>query len=263
MTPAHGTRARYNTPHSCRCDACKAAGKRYRTRRTLAELTDTPSIIDATPAREHLLKAQANGVPVRVMAARTGLHDSTLQEIRRGHRTRTSRTASDRILAASIRPDRKSYVEVDATGTVRRLRALATLGWSTREIAARAGVSHKAVAQARRGAMTVKATTRDRIATVYRSLLTSTPVGLTPRQRGGITTTRDIARRNGWAGPLAWDDIDHDEAPTDLEPYRATSAAQNTTELAELGLTPAAIASRLNVKEATVYEYLRKRQVAA
>lgn len=262
-TPPHGTRARYNTPHSCRCDACKAAGRRYRTQRTLSELTNSPSIIDATPARDHLLKAQAGGVPIRTMSARTGLHPSTLQDIRSGRRTRTNRSVSARILAADTRPNRRSYVEVDATGTVRRLRALATLGWSTREIASRAGLSHKAVAQARRGAGTVHATTRDRVTAVYRALMTSTPVGRTPRQRGGITHTRDLARRLGWAGPLAWDDIDHDTAPADLEPYRAASAASVTAELADLGLTPAAIAARLAVKEATVYEYLRRGQVAA
>lgn len=256
--PSHGTRARYNAPNSCRCDACRAAGKQYRTRRALAELADAPSMVDATRAREHLLNAQANGVPVRTMAARTGLNESTLQEIRCGRRTRTSRATSDRILTTSIRPEKKSYVEVDATGTVRRLRALATLGWSTREIAARAGVSHKAAAQARRGAATVKATTRDRIAAVYRSLLTSTPVGLTPRQRGGITHTRDVARRNGWAGPLAWDDIDNDPAPADVAPYRPVSKPMQALELAEMGLADIEIATRLGVKTYTVRDYLRR-----
>lgn len=35
MLPAHGTRTRYNAPHSCRCNGCRAAEARYQKRRTL------------------------------------------------------------------------------------------------------------------------------------------------------------------------------------------------------------------------------------
>lgn len=97
---------------------------------------------------------------------------------------------------------------VDGTGTVRRIRALWAMGWRSADIAARCGWgSPQAISElaqpttARRG---VFLGTAETVARVYDELC------MTP---GPSDMTRRRAVRNGYAPPLAWDDIDRDPEP--------------------------------------------------
>lgn len=104
---------------------------------------------------------------------------------------------------------------VDATGTVRRIRALQALGWRYRDIDEAAGRggrnwAHNLTTQAR-----VHLDTAELVEAVYDRL------SMTP---GPSDRVRKHAQKMRWAPPLAWDDIDHDEAPrlggpsVDLDP---------------------------------------------
>lgn len=102
---------------------------------------------------------------------------------------------------------RKRYVRgvdrlyIDATGTIRRIRALMALGWRYRDIdnlagyqTSRASWAHNLVVQQR-----VHIDTAERVARIYDELSMS---------RGPSNRLRNLAAKNGWAPPLAWDDID-------------------------------------------------------
>ena len=68
----------------------------------------------------------------------------------------TAALAADKILAVDPRRLRpKPNARVDPTGTIRRLRALATLGWSGRAMSDRLGISHASVSRALKGAYEV------------------------------------------------------------------------------------------------------------
>lgn len=96
--------------------------------------------------------------------------------------------------------------EVDATGTRRRLRALAVMGWNSVDIAAKLGITKQCVEQWRKRETAVFTTTHRRIAALYDEL------SMIP---GPSPISRKRAIGEGWAPPLAWDDDNIDD-PTAL-----------------------------------------------
>lgn len=108
---------------------------------------------------------------------------------------------------------RTDYLSVPPLGTHRRIQALVALGWSLAEISRRAGYdrSHVPLILTRHGPL--QARTVERIAKVYDTLSMQLPEEKTGPQRHAASKARNLARRNGWPPPLAWDDIDNDPAP--------------------------------------------------
>jgi hypothetical protein len=85
---------------------------------------------------------------------------------------------------------------VDATGTRRRLQALAVIGWGTGQLAGQAGVTPTAVKQwMHRGQ--VQPHTAARVADLYDRLWD---------KPGPSAKARAHAVKSGWAPPLAWDE---------------------------------------------------------
>ena len=96
-------------------------------------------------------------------------------------------------------------VWVPATGTMRRLQALAVIGWSTAEIAKRIDSHYRPLQKIRAGQREcVRSSTARRVAVVYESL----SMRVRHDRAARITHFRAVA--NGWVPPLAWDDIDRD-----------------------------------------------------
>lgn len=93
---------------------------------------------------------------------------------------------------------------VDVTGTSRRLKALAALGWSREDLAAQLGCSPQLIERHRTGRLArLHTDVAARYADLYERLQ-GTP--------GPSNVTRGHATRQGWAPPLAWDDIDDPHA---------------------------------------------------
>lgn len=90
---------------------------------------------------------------------------------------------------------------VDATGTHRRLQALACLGWSTAELSRRLGRDRSALQKVLRNDR-VQVETAALVATIYDQL------SMTPCTLPSAARTAAMAKRAGHAPPLAWDDID-------------------------------------------------------
>lgn len=109
--------------------------------------------------------------------------------------------------AESGRPRR-----VSSRGVTRRIHALACLGWDMYAIAREVQTGRETVRQWTLHD-TVYRTTHDRMAEVYDRLSMRLPPERDRMERLVASRARNKAKRNGWAPPLAWDDIDHDDHP--------------------------------------------------
>ena len=111
-------------------------------------------------------------------------------------------------------------VWIPATGTMRRLQALAVIGWSTAEIAARMGSHYKPLQKIRSGQREcVHLSTARRVAAVFDALC------MHVRHDRAAKITRFRATANGWVPPLAWRDIDTDKKQPKQYEHNELSAA--------------------------------------
>jgi hypothetical protein len=101
---------------------------------------------------------------------------------------------------------------IPALGSSRRIQALMCLGWSTPAIASRAGIHPKQVWWTTQQEHVTRAVAA-RIAAAYEAMHMALPPTDTKSQRISVAVTRKNAERNGFAPPLAWDDIDRDAKP--------------------------------------------------
>lgn len=96
-------------------------------------------------------------------------------------------------------------VWVPAVGTMRRLQALAAIGWSCEQIAELIGSHYRPLQKIRAGEReSVRMSTARRVAGVYERL------SMLPRHDRAAKITRHTARKHRWLPPLAWDHIDTD-----------------------------------------------------
>ena len=112
---------------------------------------------------------------------------------------------------------------VSALGTRRRVQALACVGWTGYDIAIRLGHGREWIRQVTMRD-TIWRSTADAIANIYDDLCMVAPPVDTHSRRAIVSRTKNRAQRNGWAPPLAWDDIDADAEP------RTTSISDDTVD---------------------------------
>lgn len=102
---------------------------------------------------------------------------------------------------------------VPVTGTRRRVEALQWLGWSAAEISRRLGRNPTWLTQTTRKHAVIRRETAEAVARVYDGLSMRLPNPATQSERLSVGRTQALARRRGYAPPLAWDDIDNDDRP--------------------------------------------------
>lgn len=123
-----------------------------------------------------------------------------------------------------VRQARGEVRSVDATGTRRRVQALAAIGWSVMEQARQLGVAEMAI----RGILaktSIWASTATRHAALYDRL-----IALPPPTGRGPTAARTHAAKHGWAPPSAWFDIDDPDEQPDFGGDGRMSAAEKLAE---------------------------------
>jgi hypothetical protein len=199
--PRHGTEAG-NSAHmrdgEKSCAPCrKARGKADKRRRVYGSgLVVIPADVLQTFER----------YSVRTIELHTGLSGCTINNIRKhGDKARVKPSTVSRVRAMKVPTD---------IGVIRRVRALARLGWSSPEMAARAGIPATTVARLRDhderqwvGNQRIRAA----IAKAYDEMSMTVP----PLTRH-TSKLANRAEARGWAPPLAWDDIDDPDAiPTE------------------------------------------------
>lgn len=96
---------------------------------------------------------------------------------------------------------------VSPRGVQRRIEALMFMGWRQADIAEIGGWCGKQRIQELTRRKLVHPSTVERVDQVYRALC---------MKRGPSPETRYYAKRKGYVGPLAWDDIDNDPEPTGI-----------------------------------------------
>lgn len=160
---------------------------------------------DAAPYRAKVQALLVAGATMETIAAATGLTHSAVGYLADGT-TRKVRAYTWRALDELTLADCVAVTTGHGppVGTIRRIQALMTLGWTHREMTARSGVQTRRVVSGSPARVTAR--TRDAIERLYRDLC------MTP---GPSPSAARRARAAGHAPPLAWDDIDDPtEQPT-------------------------------------------------
>lgn len=291
----HGERATFKIC-GCRCTPCSKANTAYTKKWERARLYGRPTTtwVDAAPVRAHVEQLQAAGLGWRTISTRAGVSPSVVNALLFGRKREHGRdapakrinpAAAEKLLAVPIPTalDLADAAVVDGTGTMRRLQALACLGWSIKRLAARTTVDHQALRGALHGGQVLARTARA-VVDLYEQLWDSPPVPDPGnwRDSGGINRTVNAARAAGWAPPIAWDDEtidDPDAMPItdavdqaddsvvdehavelvlDGQPMTLTGADLEAAalQLVDRGLDYAAIAGRCRSDEATVRRVL-------
>lgn len=156
-----------------------------------------------------------------------------------------------RIYRKRLRENRHVSDRVDATGTARRLQALAAIGWPSDELGRRLGCTDVAIQQWRRRRYpVVYRRNARRVAALY-DRLSATP--------GPSSVTRARAARSGWVPPLLWEGIDIDDPaaapvvdePTPIRP-RGRVDLDEVEHLEWCGLSRHEIAERLAVQPESI-----------
>lgn len=129
-------------------------------------------------------------------------HRCRCRQCRDAKRRYTARLRRD--IAYNRRPAR-----VPTIGARRRLQALACLGWTTDDVARRIGMQGHYLGITLRRQATITRELHERISEVYEELWDQQA----PPSHDG-RSVRAVAARLGWAPPMAYDDIDHDDAPS-------------------------------------------------
>lgn len=245
--PPHGTYSRAVT-HKCDCqDGCHS----YRMRRAYDRSNGVTGRTDATQVRNHLERLVARGWTQDQIAAAAGLNQATISIIRSGQYKGVHKRTAAAIF--DVRLDQRPPIPrglVDATGTRRRLQALAVLGYNLTDIARQAGVAQSSLHQTIEGRWgRVRTLVATKVARVYRQL------SMRPAPASRIAEqARNQAMALGWHGPMAWSRIDDPACrPEPGEPTAPRHVhAEDVGELAALGLADEEIGRRLNVSPRTV-----------
>ena len=147
------------------------------------------------------------------MGRHLGLAHSYLRGIAVGKIKRISPENAQTITALAKGHVPTDTSHVSSTGTMRRLQALHALGYTWRSLAHETGYSLTGLKTVVYGKWdVVEARNAESVRVAYERLSMRLPTSEDPHARSAITSARNSARRRGWLPPLAWDDIDRDEA---------------------------------------------------
>jgi hypothetical protein len=193
----HGILTSY-AKHGCRCEPCRAAAAKASKAWRRDNYLGVVKLVDAQPLKDHVQMLMAAGMSFRAIALTAGYTSrNALADSMTRSRVRPSTMA--RILAVNPKRDNRRDGYTDATGSRRRLQALAVNGWPTRNLAAQLGQKHGTTVQdiASGKTPTIRLRTMDAVRDLYEQLWD---------QAGPSQRTAAIAKGKGWLPALAWDD---------------------------------------------------------
>jgi DNA-binding CsgD family transcriptional regulator len=254
----HGTLTAYSA-HGCRCYPCKVAAAKASKSWRRDKYLGVVKLVDAQPLKDHVAMLMAAGMSFKAIALTAGYTSrNALADSMTRSRVRPSTMA--RVLAVRADSDNRRDAYVDATGSARRLQALAVNGWPTRNLATKLGHKHATTVQdiASGKTPTIRLRTKDGIRDLYNELWD---------QAGPSKRTADIAKSKGRLPALAWDDdlIDRPEHEADdvrrrtLPGHGSGVTMEDIEEAREQGYgTAEQIGWRLGVSRDTVQQILSR-----
>jgi hypothetical protein len=200
----------------CRCETCTIASREYNQWLRRQHAYGRPPTVDAAPARAHVRALGAAGIGWRRVAKVAGVHSSIVSKLLYGTPTRnmapTKRLRPDmasKILAVSVDAISDGAL-VPSAGTRRRIQALVAIGWSMAKLADRLGVQPTNL-PAVLNRPNVLVATRRAVVSLYDELWDTAPPTDAHRDKIAASRARNMARRNGWPPPMAWDDDEIDD----------------------------------------------------
>ena len=142
----------------------------------------------------------------------------------------------------------------------RKVRALIALGWSTTQIGARLGVTGRQVWRiSNPQSPAFERSTHDRVDAAYRAMCMTIPPETTKGERISAVKARRHAERNGWAPPLAWDNIDNPhETPQGVGFRKGHADPEEWLLLVRAGEDPERAATRLGVTVSAIAKAARR-----
>ncbi|GAA2218866.1 hypothetical protein GCM10010400_76050 [Streptomyces aculeolatus] len=246
--PDHGTPSRYH--RGCRCDSCTRAKSADVERWNYLRATGRPGRVPIEPARRHLQRLQAAGMPNKDIMRAARITAEMLCRIARGE-GRILHSTQARLLAVPppAQPGRTSRT-LDGTGTRRRLQALIAIGFTRAVIAQHIpeGMTKEYIGYLLRTDGPVTTWNAGRINRAYQELADRRPEdhGVA---RHHARAARAQAQRQGWAPPICWDDdtIDDPAAQANYgeDTPKFVALAENALELEAQGYTRGQAAERL------------------
>ena len=254
----HGTTSAYRSC-GCRCDQCREANRRYQTRHLMgatgADATGETFWADGATVRRQLEAIRAAGHTIGEIAQVMGVSRNRVNQLRQRKFTRVTTLTAHRVSSAArhfgvvgLAPIEHG-ARVDPTGAARKAQALAYAGWTTREIAAAAGLTHSCVSDVQNGTPSIAEGTRVAIDAAYRTLM-----GRAQTNSARAASSRARAQRLGWLPAAAWED----DAAMD-DPDALPLASRHWWGRQEA--LPSAVAARMHA--ATVERARRKREETA
>lgn len=198
--PRHGTyagRLAHKRDGEDPCGPCFLAARRAHKQRRHDAACGNPRMVPLGDDAWRIVST----VPLAVITRQTGIRAGKLSGYTEaGPSKRVRRSTRDRILSV------QGWTVI---GIQRRLRALTRVGWSMAALAPHVGLAQDTLRDIRSSdnRTFVRQEVAAAITDGYERLCMSRPIGR------GAARARNTAAAQGWAPPLAWDDIDHDDAP--------------------------------------------------
>jgi hypothetical protein len=201
--------------------------------------------VDAKPVRAHLDRLHDAGYTWRQIAELSGVTEAGFYGIGEKVQARTAHA----VLAVPVPVFVAGNKFIPAVGSIRRVQALAAMGWPQVEIAARIGVDQRGLSHMLRQQF-VTGKTAQKIRRVFDEL------HMTP---GPSRRTMLVARNWGYVTSMAWDDMDDPDEKPNRGVHQKVPFAEQYLELRELGYRDhAAMASKLGVSvDAFERQYFR------
>lgn len=222
--PPHGTPSRYQGSRRndnwapCHCNLCRAAWRRACKIRDLRRLRGAPGYVDRAVVVAHINRLIDSGWNQAAIHKTAGVARRAMWSWLNGSVEGVQHAVAARILA--LRPIPRTPDLVPAVGTMRRLQALAAMGWPLTRSGIEAGISDTHARNLARGChQQVTSEVARKVDAYYR------PRHMHP---GPSACAKTVARRNGWVTALAWDDIDD---PND-KPHCIPGAQRRTSRKA-------------------------------
>jgi hypothetical protein len=254
--------------------AIRVARSRWNRRRTaLIQQGQWQPFTAAQPVRDHVNALRAAGMSPARISERTGVGIGTLNYLLFGEAEypvpAQIRTESAQTLLAfwPTLDDFADGARIDETGTIRRMQALATMGWLPVEIAKHTPLSKHTFFNMRPGRRVTAAVAR--IVRDFYQQYADKPAEECGVRLRSARYARTWAAAKNFAPPIAWDDdtIDDPQAEPnygDRTP-RYIALAENCAELERQGHTREQIAERLGVTRdglQAALSYYRQKQTA-
>lgn len=256
----HGTANAY-THDGCRCEPCtRAVARHHKARQIAMHRGIYKHLTDAAPLATYLAAlTDAWACSPESLSTAAGKGTSWARTLIRTPNRRTHPDMIARVQALTI-DDLPDNARVTGTGTRRRLRALAHLGYDCQYVANHTGLKESNLANLRSGYIRTTTNQARKAVAVFFEDHWRTPRPVTDQwAQSAASYARQLALNEEWARPADWDDIDWDDAPHTPTPGTTPAPvlfAEEVLHLLGSGYTTDQIIERAGV---TDYASLRAR----